>query len=96
MEFVEKHNCYFGGSFNNVTEQEQAHKYSSNHKEQLLHDNVCGCFHCLNIFSPEKITNWLGEKTAVCPYCGIDAVIGESSGSPITKEFLEKMKKYWF
>ncbi|MBO5006698.1 MAG: cytoplasmic protein [Clostridia bacterium] len=80
----------------NVTEQEQAHKYSSDHREQLLHDNVCGCFYCLNIFSPEKITNWLGEKTAVCPYCGIDAVIGESSGYPITKEFLQKMKNYWF
>lgn len=73
-----------------------AHKYSSDHREQLLHDNVCGCFHCLNIFSPEKITNWLGAKTAVCPYCGIDAVIGESSGYPVTKEFLQKMKNYWF
>lgn len=37
-----------------------------------------------------------GHKTALCPYCGIDSVIGESSGYPITKEFLEKMKDYWF
>ena len=34
--------------------------------------------------------------TAVCPYCGIDAVIGESSGYPITAEFLKRMRKRWF
>ena len=25
----------------------------------------------------------------MCPYCGIDSVIGESSGYPITREFME-------
>ncbi len=34
--------------------------------------------------------------TAFCPFCGVDSVIGESSGYPITKEFLEKMKEWWF
>ena len=29
-------------------------------------------------------------------YCDTDSVIGENSGYPITKEFLESMKKYWF
>lgn len=47
-------------------------------------------------FFPTEIKNWLGEETAVCPHCGIDAVIGEGSGYPITKQFLEKMKQYWF
>jgi len=37
-----------------------------------------------------------GDDTALCPHCGIDSVIGESSSVPITKEFLGKMKKYWF
>lgn len=30
------------------------------------------------------------------PYCGIDSVIGEHSGYPITREFLEQMRQYWF
>jgi acetone carboxylase gamma subunit len=34
--------------------------------------------------------------TALCPYCGIDSVIGDKSGFPITKEFLEKMYQHWF
>ncbi|MBQ8502992.1 MAG: cytoplasmic protein [Clostridia bacterium] len=74
-----------------------AHKFCTNNKEQLQKDRKCGCFYCLEIFSPEEITQWLSiENTALCPYCLIDSVIGESSGYPITKEFLEKMNKFWF
>lgn len=63
-----------------------------------MNDSSCGCFYCLTIFSPSEIVEWIQDEkeTAVCPYCGIDSVIGESAGYPITKEFLEKMQKYWF
>ncbi len=75
-----------------------AHKYSSNHKALLLKDTKCGCFFCLKIFSPTEIDEWIDdvEGTAICPYCGIDSIIGESSGYPITTEFLSEMNKYWF
>lgn len=77
---------------------EEAHKYSSNHKNSLKADKTCGCFYCLTIFNPNKITAWITDKdgTAICPYCGIDSVIGESSGYPITLEFLKGMSEYWF
>lgn len=76
----------------------EAHKFSINNKEQLLHDKKCGCFYCLTIFNPNEINDWVRDLTgtAICPYCGIDSVIGESSGFPITVEFLEKMYKEWF
>lgn len=76
----------------------EAHKYSSNHKEELLTDKFCGCFYCLEIFKPDEINEWIEDEkgTAVCPYCGIDAVIGESSGYPVTKESMEKMSDHWF
>ena len=75
-----------------------AHEYCTNNKESLQRDSVCGCFYCLKIFSPTEIAEWIPDTkgTALCPYCDIDSVIGESSGYPITKEFLEKMQKYWF
>ena len=75
-----------------------AHKYSINHKSDIIKDKKCGCFYCLKIFSPEEITDWIEDTsgTAICPYCSIDAIIGESSGFPITEEFLLKMKSYWF
>ena len=77
----------------------QAHVFCGHHREMLESDKKCGCFYCMKIFDPAEIEEWLNcdrGDTAVCPYCGIDSVIGESSGYPITKEFLEKMNRYWF
>ena len=75
-----------------------AHRFCTNHKEQLFKDEKCGCFYCLTIFNPSQIEEWIDDTlgTAICPHCGIDAIIGESSGYPLTKEFLEKMYSYWF
>ena len=81
----------------------EAHKFSNNHMTQLKQDSVCGCFYCQKIFDPAEIFFWLtgdndcdAEGTALCPYCGVDSVIGESSGFPITSEFLAQMRQYWF
>lgn len=71
--------------------------------EALKKDSVCGCFYCLRIFDPSEIEEWIiadnpidKNGTAICPHCGIDSVIGESSGFPITTDFLRGMKKCWF
>ena len=75
----------------------EAHKHSGCHRNKLEKDDKCGCFFCLTIFSPNEIEKWVdSHDTAICPYCGIDSVIGESSGFPITKEFLKEMQKHWF
>lgn len=76
----------------------EAHRFSLNNKDDLLKDKKCGCFHCLKIFNPNEIKEWITDirGTAVCPYCGIDSIIGESSNFPITKEFLKNMQEYWF
>ncbi len=76
----------------------KAHDFSANHKGTLLKDKKCGCFYCQKIFNPEKIEEWIDDisGTALCPYCGIDAVVGESSGFLITDEFLKEMHDYWF
>jgi hypothetical protein len=74
-----------------------AHKHCANHKQELINDPICGCFYCMKIFNPKEIDFWLeDEETAICPYCGIDSIIGESSGFPVTIEFLTEMHKYWF
>jgi hypothetical protein len=63
---------------------------------------MCGCFFCLATFPPGEIKDWVDEnedgvgQTALCPYCGIDSVIGSASGFPITREFLEEMHRFYF
>ena len=83
-----------------MTENEliKAHQFCSNHKNELSKDELCGCFYCFKIFNPVEIEMWINDSkgTAICPYCGVDAIIGESSNYEITKEFLEEMNKYWF
>ena len=77
----------------------EAHRFSSNHMPELKKDKKCGCFYCLAIYAPSEITEWIiGDRrgTAICPKCGVDSVIGESSGFPLTEEFLSQMKEYWF
>lgn len=93
----------FYGQENTPERMEDAHSFSNNHKPELEKDDICGCFYCEEIFSPSEITEWLIHKnkcdrrgTAICPHCGIDSVIGESSGFPITKPFLHAMSEYWF
>ncbi len=83
--------------------ERRAHSAASNHMAQLKQDKRCGCFYCLRIYNPAEIEEWIIDDnpidkggTAICPYCGIDSVIGESSGYPLSVEFLEKMKKVWF
>jgi hypothetical protein len=75
-----------------------AHQHSDHHREALLQSHLCGCFYCLKIFPPSDITEWLGDTgdCAFCPSCGIDSVIGDHAGYPITKEFLHAMREYWF
>lgn len=75
----------------------KAHKHSSGHRDEILKSNLCGCFHCLSIFSPSKIDEWIDDgQCAMCPNCGIDSVIGSESGYPITTEFLKEMSNHWF
>ena len=85
-----------------IDDYHRAKHYSRFNRTALQTDKVCGCYYCKQIFSPSEITEWCCETphgkgvTALCPHCGIDSVISESSGYPITLKFLENMNKYAF
>ena len=77
-----------------------AHKHSFKNRKELSGEKMCGCFYCGKIFPAAEIEDWYeendGNETAVCPYCYIDSVIGESDEYPLTKEFLKEMNEYYF
>lgn len=79
-----------------------AHKYCNADKKEMLLSDSCGCFYCGKVYPTKEITQWteptgkLGAN-AICPHCGIDAVIGSKSGIPINDpDFLKAMYDYWF
>ena len=77
----------------------EAHKASFKNEESVRRSSFCGCFHCLRTFPPSEaifMPEADGKRTAWCPECGIDAVLGDASGFPITEDFLRKMKEEWF
>lgn len=97
--FLAAHSIY-GNIQRNISDPDAnaAHKRSIHNKEELQRSETCGCFCCEEIFPFTKIEEWVDPQkdTALCPECGIDSVIGSSSGHPITKEFLNRMRKMWF
>lgn len=75
------------------------HKLSSNHKKLLMKENICGCFYCVSIFTPQFISDWIeddNDLTAICPYCGIDSIIPKHYSYELNKELLQKMREYFF
>jgi hypothetical protein len=73
-----------------------AHRRSIWHRAEIEASRLCGCFHCERIFRANSIVDWTDNgQTALCPSCGIDSVLGDASGLPITATFLREMRIVW-
>jgi NAD-dependent SIR2 family protein deacetylase len=94
MNWDEDHNKRVAGFPGDI---QAAHKHSIHHRAEIMLSTLCGCFHCFATFSPSDVSEWTDqEDTALCPKCGIDSVIGDRAGFPISREFLQTMKAHWF
>lgn len=81
---------------------EVAHKHSIFNQDEISKSLLCSCFYCLQSFNSNEILEWVDNdnpsgKSALCPKCGIDSVLGDSSSFPINDDtFLKEMYSYWF
>lgn len=74
-----------------------AHKHSADHRAKVEASDQCACFYCMSVFSPSRIEEWIDdERTALCPNCGIDSVIGTAAGFTLNTRFLTAMHQLWF
>jgi hypothetical protein len=56
-----------------------------------------GCMYCQKIYPISEIKSYTdNQKTCLCPYCNVDAVIGDKSGYEINEKSLSNANKYWF
>ena len=77
----------------------EAGRASFRNWSNVKRSELCGCYHCCRIFSSSEVTECIPDNdltTAVCPHCGIDAVLGDASGIPLQKDILEELRAYWF
>ena len=87
-----------------LTDQQQktVHDSSMNNRSALEAAPSCGCFFCLKVFPPAEIAIWVDRATepdgvtALCPYCGVDAVIPSTASGKFGPGLLSDMKNYWF
>lgn len=74
----------------NVQQAGQASKYNRTH---LTGGRPCSCYFCLAAFDGGEVEAWGDEgQTALCPRCGMDAVVPETHAL----ETLIAARDYWF
>jgi hypothetical protein len=82
-----------------IEKLDYAHMLSFDNADSVQASQKCGCFFCEKIFPAAEVTRFMKEKTghtALCPYCGIDSVLGDASGIEVSQDFLQRMHKEWF
>lgn len=71
-----------------VADLESIWRYCTHHRDLIVRSDQAGCFHRGAIFPATEITEWIDEQpakpsgtvtadgvTALCPRCGMDAVL---------------------
>lgn len=81
------------------------HRLCRFHRAAVEHSKQCGCFYCSRVFAASEIRDWVhhvtrGKKklagvTALCPHCGIDAVLPDAL-IEVTSALLTEMHKRYF
>jgi hypothetical protein len=72
------------------------HRHTRANRMELEASEVCGCIACERIYFPSEVVRWLEDGTALCPHCGVDAVVGSASGIPIMPGVLRRAHERWF
>ena len=84
-----------------ITEEQSNlyHSHTIRNRKEIDQSEYCHCISCCKSYPSPIIMNFIKDgdsETALCPYCGIDAVIGDASGLEINQEILTKLNKRWF
>lgn len=75
----------------------QHRQHAIKNQEEICKSNMVGCYLCYGIERASCVTEYDDEGTALCPKCGIHALIGDASGLPLTDAaFLKHMHFYAF
>ena len=82
----------------------EAHKHVFKNYEEILRSKVCTCMYCSYQIKSDKLNEELPytterdeTKTLLCPMCGIDCVLGDAEGFPVTDiYFIARFTRKWF
>lgn len=86
--------------FLNRQELTALNRQTAYNRAQVERASRCGCFHCGGMFAGMSVLSWLpepdGPDTALCPYCGADAIVTGSAGARPTTAMLAQLYRRWY
>ena len=70
-----------------------AQDHATFNRDEILSSSMAGCYFCGQSFPSKSVTVFVDDdRTAVCPRCNNDTVLGDASGYPVTESwFLRAM-----
>lgn len=75
-----------------------ASKAAYANKKEIEVSTFCGCFFCCDSYNAYTVSEFTTrDESALCPKCGVDAVIPDKSGLKVTNaKLLLDLHKFWF
>lgn len=81
-------------------ELHEIHNHCTANREDVEASSRCACFCCQKVYRATEVYDFIVEpslkETALCPHCGVDAVIGDVTGIPFYKELIGKLHQHYF
>ena len=77
----------------------QLHSHATNNEIEILKSKTCSCFFCRQSYSARLVNDWVSDErgvSAICPECGMDAVIGDACGVPLDKATLKALNLAYY
>jgi hypothetical protein len=72
-----------------------AWSHANDNRAEIEAGGSCACFACYSTFGSIEVSKWSGDS-AWCPKCeSVCTVLSESSGLPLTHEYLEAVHNHW-
>ena len=66
---------------------------------EILHSEKCSCIFCRHTINARDVQDWISDDrgvTAICPECGMDALVGDASGYHFDHETLKDLNLAFF
>jgi TPR repeat protein len=72
---------------------------TSDNEIEILKSKTCSCLFCRQTYDARKVSDWVNDErgvTAICPECGMDAVVGDGGGEPLSHEELKELNLAYY
>lgn len=76
---------------------QEAAEYAMHNRAALAESLVAACYYCQTVFQAALVSEYAdGGQTALCPYCGTDAVLPSRAGYDFSPAGLQALNEFWF